>query len=157
MPVFNKLYAPATFKFNPQLFREHGALLVVEIHIPSVLENVWTAQKKTIPTPKKGVALIDTGATNTCVDYTVISSLGVKSVGVINSGTAGGLAQMNLFPARLKFPNENLDLEFTSCAGVSLDGQAALGLPIVALLGRDVLSNFILIYNGPAGMYTITT
>lgn len=157
MPAFNKLYAPSTFKFNPQAFKEHGALLVVEIHIPIVLENVLKIQNKPIPGPKKGVALIDTGATNTCVDHNVISGLGVKSVGVINSGTAGGSAQMNLFPARLKFPNENLNLEFTSCAGVSLDGQTAMGLPIIALLGRDVLSNFILIYNGPAGMYTITT
>lgn len=157
MPAYNRLYSSHLFIFSPTALKDNGAVLTVEISISNVLENLLKSQNLPIPQPITGIALIDTGATNSCVDQKIISTLGVQPVGTINSGTAGGIIQQNLYPAHFRFPQENLDLNFTACAGVTLDGQNALGKPIVALLGRDILARFILIYNGPAGMFTITT
>jgi len=32
---------------------------------------------------------------------------------------------------------------------------AGIGQPLIALLGRDLLQRFILVYNGPAAMFTL--
>jgi hypothetical protein len=59
-----------------------GPLLQVEISIPSALEQLLAAQNQPIPSPKTGWALIDTGATRTCVDAKTVSALGVNPIGV---------------------------------------------------------------------------
>jgi hypothetical protein len=99
--------------------------------------------------------LIDTGATRSCVDSKVIASLGVKPIGVAVTGTAGGPVQQYRYPARFRFPGEGLEIEFSSVIGVNLAGQSIGGRDIIVLLGRDVLSRCILIYNGPGGFFTL--
>ncbi len=41
---------------------------------------------------------------------------------------------------------------------MDLSGQTvfALNKPLVALLGRDVMTSMVLIYNGPAGMFSLS-
>jgi hypothetical protein len=51
----------------------------------------------------------------------------------------------------MSFPGTQLPgLEFSSLIGSVLAAQG-----IVGLLGRDVLSHFLLVYNGPAGMFSL--
>lgn len=107
--------------------------------------------------------MIDTGATRTCVDEPILkNALALKPIGIVNSGTAGGSVQQALYPARLVFTEQKLDLEFSSVVGVDLSGQQ---LPdtaehgkqdLIALVGRDILANCVLIYNGPGGFFTLS-
>lgn len=58
---------------------------------------------------------------------------------------------MPLHPLRFSFPGTDLPpITFRRVAGSALQSQG-----IVALLGRDVLANFILVYNGPAGTFSL--
>ncbi|HEY3125335.1 MAG TPA: hypothetical protein VGK70_14890, partial [Thermoanaerobaculia bacterium] len=63
-----------------------------------------------------------------------------------------------LYPARLTFPGTNLHaMNFSFLLGARLSGVGVSGLnvPLVALLGRDILRSFVLVYNGPGGGFTL--
>ncbi len=54
-----------------------GPILQVSITIEQNAGKGLVAQGKTLPTPKSGLALIDTGASNTCVDEQAAKDLGL--------------------------------------------------------------------------------
>jgi hypothetical protein len=86
------------------------------------------------------------------VDEEVIASLGVPPINRVSVQTPSGQAQQYLYPALLTFPGTQLPGgEFSSVVGATLAAQG-----IIALIGRDVLSRCLLVYNGPADMFTIT-
>jgi hypothetical protein len=78
---------------------------------------------------------------------------------MVTVGTAGGAQQQLLYPARFSFPGTNLpSLEFNSLLGADLTSQGIpgpRGAPLMALLGRDILEHFVLIYNGLQGLFTL--
>ena len=131
----------------------------VQVEVPTALASQFEQEGHAVPTPVPGFALIDTGASVSAVDVAAIGQLGVQPVGVANVGTAGGPQQQATYPARFSFPGTPLpSIEFGQLLGANLVGQQ-LPLPqgqIVALLGRDLLQHFILIYNGPGAMMSLS-
>ncbi len=128
-----------------------GPRLNVEVHVPQPLATLLSQQGKPIPKPAPGLALIDTGASITAVDDSVITSLGVQPIGVTTVHTPSGSAPQNQYPVRFVFPGSSLpELSVTQAIGSVLRPQG-----IVALIGRDALSSVILVYNGPVGMMTL--
>jgi len=140
---------------NPAALAGAGPILQVEVNLPQPLINLLSSQNKPIPAPTPGFALIDTGASRTCIDSLVLSNLGISPIGLVTMGTAGGSTSCPLFPAKLSFPVINLVIEFGSVAGVNLKGQVINGTPLVVLIGRDVLSRCLLIYSGIGGFFTL--
>ena len=142
MPVYE-------IRSSSDILKSAGAILPnIEISLPQILVDELT--KKGMPTPKPiaGNALIDTGASATVVDLSVISSLQISPVGVATVLTTAGPVQQNLFPIRFVLP------------GLVIDVSAVLGADlrpfgIVSLIGRDILSSFLMIYHGRAGMITL--
>jgi hypothetical protein len=65
------------------------------------------------------------------------------------------LAQLQGQPTKLNFPGANFEIEFGSVIGVDLSGQSIAGQNVIVLLGRDVLSRCVLVYNGPGGIFTL--
>jgi len=128
-----------------------GPLIAVEVHVPQPLATLLSQQGKPVPKPVPGSALIDTGASITAVDDSVITSLGVQPVGVTTVHTPSGSAQQNQYPVRFTFPGTNLP----ELSGTQAIGSVLLPQGIVALIGRDALRSLILVYNGPAGMITL--
>jgi hypothetical protein len=82
--------------------------------------------------------------------------LGVKTVGTVLCGTAGGQIQQQRYPVRFSFPAFGFDVPFNVATGVDLSGQLVEGHQIVALIGRDVLANCVFSYNGPGGFFTLS-
>ena len=83
-----------------------------------------------------------------------MSQLGVNPIGVVTSGTAAGPVPHNLFPAHFTFPAAGIDLDFSAAVGVDLTGHNINGQQLIALIGRDVLSRGIFVYNGLLGAFT---
>ena len=131
-----------------------GPLINVEISIPNALATYNQQNSVPIPSAKSGYALIDTGCSFTSVDDSTVSSLGVKPVGLGKVGTAGGQRQVNLYPAHVKFPGTQIEIDYSSVLSADLNGQNFKGTPIIALIGRDILAQCVLVYNGITGMYT---
>lgn len=165
MPIYNSIHTastPATPP-HPAGLVQTGAVFPIEIHVPTRVAELLTNEGKPVPKGVSGLALLDTGATLTGVDASVPKSLGVPPVGQVQSGTAAGKARQNTYPARLVF---------TSIPRLILEAQAAVGVdlsdykiqmapnqpaqPIVALIGRDVLANWLLVWNGPMGMWSVS-
>ena len=150
MPVYNSPPVPGSQPASLVL-RLQGSVLPVEISIPQTLQRRLTQQGQSFPAPQSGLALIDTGASLSAVDDEVILTLGIAPVGQTQIHTAGGIVARPLYPARFSFPGTDLPpLTFRRVAGSALQSQG-----VVALLGRDMLANVILIYNGPAGTFSL--
>ena len=103
--------------------------------------------------------MIDTGATFCAIDDTVAQQLGLQPVGMQAIGGAAGIQQHPLYAAKMSFPGTQLpSLESSRLVGVNLAGHAAnvAGGPLLALVGRDLLKHFVMVYNGPMGLITMT-
>jgi predicted aspartyl protease len=95
------------------------------------------------------LALIDTGASHTCIDEQAARELGlpVIDVGYMISATHEKVP-CNIYPVSISTPIMTLNAPRTM--GASLSGQGLL-----ILIGRDVLAACVLHYNGVNGQYTL--
>jgi hypothetical protein len=143
---------------SPQALMTTGPLIQIQIEIPAALAAIMQAANQPIPAPVDGMALIDTGATITSIHAPILTGLGINPVGVANVGTAGGPQQQSTYPARFSFPGTPLPgFEMAQVIGCDLTGQTVLNQrQLIALIGRDVLANAILVYNGSAGMFSLS-
>lgn len=135
-----------------------GAYFPIEVHVPPQIAEALTNAGQSVPHCATGLALIDTGATLTCVHEPLLHSLGLNPVGTVNSGTASGPVRQNVYPARIVFPTKGWTLDVAQAVGVNLTGQVVPEKPpkpIIALLGRNALASWVFIYNGPAGYWTV--
>lgn len=111
-----------------------------------------------LPQGQRANFLIDTGASCTCVDPAFLTALGLTPTGVTpiqTPSTAGSTHVCSLYDVMLFIPSN----------GPGTNGHLIDALPIVAtqlssqgidgLLGRDVLNNCTLFFNGSASMYTL--
>ena len=159
MPVYNRHYWPDVSQVGaPDGLVWYGPVIPVEVAVPQALAQHLVNANLPVPAPIAGWALIDTGATITAIDTSVLDELGVPAVGVARVGTAGGPVQQNVFPARLSFTGTDLqDLAFNKAVGCDLSEFVAPGDErLIVLLGRDLLQYFVLVYNGPGGIITIS-
>ncbi len=150
MPVVNRIYIPQTGQLGPATLQTEGAWVELEVAIPTGLENYLRQQSLPIPKPTAGRALIDTGATFSAIDDTIMRALGVNPINVVQGGTANGPALQYIYPARFIFTGLGWTFEFTRATGVNLTGTG-----YIALVGRDVLALMSMVYNGPLGIVTL--
>jgi len=158
MPVFNGQFFendPAGGQRPGTTTLAHlGPTLAVSVSIPQALADLYARQQRLLPSPITGIGLIDTGATRSCVHAPIMRNLGVNPIGVVTIGFAAGQALHNLFPAHFTFPAAGIDIDFASVVGVELAGQMINGQQLIALIGRDVLSMGIFVYNGSMGTFS---
>ena|SRR2546425_5574102 len=158
MPVYNSQFLEnlpgGGQRISPAVLASVGPILDVSVSIPQALTDFYTRQQIPIPSPITGIALIDTGASKSCVHGPVMSTLGVNPIGIATSHTAAGPVPHNLFPAHFTFPGARIEVDFASVVGADLSGQIINNRQLIALIGRDVLSMGIFVYNGPAGAFS---
>lgn len=158
MPHYNTYVRDPGGNLNPSGLRVLGAIFAIEIHVPPQIADALAKENKPIPAPQSGLALIDTGATMTCVHEDILVALGLSPVGVVKAGTAAGPVQQNVYPVRIVFPAQNWTLD-VQAAAVDLSGQTIPlnpPQPMIVLLGRNLLEKWILVWNGPGGHWTVS-
>jgi predicted aspartyl protease len=103
-----------------------------------------------VPSPVPGLALIDTGASATCIDDALAQQLQLPVIDVVNMTSASHAStQQNIYPVLIEV-----------VGGIRIDVPRAIGANLatqnlVALIGRDFLQHCTLFYNGPAGAITL--
>jgi hypothetical protein len=119
--------------------------------------NALTKAGLQIPTPELVNVLVDTGASGTCIDPSHIAKLGISPSGIIDvhtPSTAGVAAQCNQFDVDIAVILDNGQYHFVNTLPVIESSLASQGID--GLLGRDVLSQGILIFNGAAKTFTLS-
>jgi len=142
MPIYEVQVSP------PSDLQSGGPRLPVDIALPQILVDRLNQEGFPVPPPISGHALIDTGASVSVVDTSVITRLQINPIGVTTIGTAAGRVRRNLYPSRFIFPRLVVDLS-------PIIGADLSSFQIIALIGRDILSRFLFIYHGPAGRITL--
>ncbi|MGC1106198.1 MAG: hypothetical protein WA876_06645 [Candidatus Acidiferrales bacterium] len=153
MPVFN------FFHWSEKLGRtlnETGALVSVEIGIPTALKQYLSEKGIAIPAAISGFALVDTGAFATAVDESVFGSLQVPHIDEIQTDTPHGSGTSKVYPANVTFPGMNVsDMPMERVVGCKLKWKTRDEKEIIMLMGRDLLQYFLFIYNGPSSDVTL--
>jgi hypothetical protein len=117
----------------------------------TILATVSLGQPVTAPagTPNvnRVLALIDTGAIASCIDEVLAQQLQLPLVNQQNAAGVGGVHVLNQYLAYISYPG----LNFVQ-AGLFLGAQlAAGGQGHQALIGRTMLANTLLVYDGRTG------
>ena len=137
-------------------FGSAGPLISIGVAVSAPREAALVAAGRPVPTPMFAAGLVDTGASIPCVDPSIIKTLELSPTGSApmhtpSSGTTGHVC--NLFDVML---------------WLLMDGQihvASLTIPVAeaqlsqhgfdALIGRDVLDQGMMFYNGPSKSITL--
>lgn len=113
--------------------------------------------QQVVPPVKQIRALIDTGASNTCIDPAVLAELGLTPTGTVavTTPTTGATpVECNQYDVALVIPAPNGPAFMVGTIAVTenefLNAQGFHGL-----IGRDVLSRCLFGYNGAMGLFTL--
>jgi hypothetical protein len=128
---------------------------VVEVLIfPSVAQVQQLQQShQPIPAPVKIQALIDTGASGSCINPAVAESLALSQVGVSNMSTPSTTTpvQCPIVMLDVLFMPNQVKVGNIFATVAPLGGQQ-----IQMLIGRDVLKHGVLIYTGYINQFTLS-
>ena len=132
-----------------------GPLIDLLVSVSSPRRDALTKAGLPVPNPVSLRALIDTGASGTCIDPTIIQQLGMPPSGstlIHTPSTSGAPHPCNQYDVSLIFVHPKITFTFHALPVVetSLASQGIQGL-----LGRDVLAECLFIYDGASGNYTL--
>ena len=142
-----------TIPLPPKIsLQQKGPLVQVGLTIEQSFAQALAQQGKTVPAPITGWALIDTGASVTCIDDAAATKLGLPVVDQVKMCSASHANTVqNVYPAQLAVAGLNFTFNLPKAMGATLEPQG-----IIALIGRDALSVCTLFYNGLTGETTIS-
>jgi hypothetical protein len=102
-------------------------------NVPVIMQSVMT--------------LVDTGAATSCIDDTLAQQLNMPLINQIPSAGVGGRTTLNLYLGRFVIPQLGFSRAGAFIGALMTQG----GMMHRAIIGRDVLSSMLLIYDGISG------
>jgi hypothetical protein len=137
------------FTWRQADLRAQGPTATVSIAVTAAAQAALTTAGDTAPAPVQVTAMIDTGATGTAIAPGIAQQLSLQPVGItLVSTPSSANVPMPQYAIRLLLaPTVIFE---TTAIEAPLHGQA-----IQALIGRDVLSQAVLVYIGYANEFTI--
>jgi hypothetical protein len=132
-----------------------GPILDVRIGVSQARAAALRTANQAVPNPVQIRGLIDTGASCTCIDPAVLSSLGLAPTGVspmLTPSTGQQAHHANVYDVSLILVHPSLTLTHQNVPVA----EAQLAIQgIQALIGRDVLRLCLLVYDGQSGVCTL--
>lgn len=129
----------------------------MQLGVSTARRVVLEKQGSKIPQPVTVQGIIDTGATNTCIDPSVVKSLGLAPIGKADITTPSTGKNPAIF--------DQYDVSITIFSTTEESPYWIANLPVIEseldhqgfqiLIGRDVLSQCLLTYDGKLGQYTL--
>lgn len=111
-----------------------------------------TQQGKPTPQPVNGWALLDTGASNTCIDEGEAQKMQLPVIGVGSMSSAThAKSPSNIYPIQIEVTGFPIRFQSPRTMGAALKEQGLL-----LLIGRDLLQYCTLFYNGGTGQITLS-
>jgi len=155
MPILNSRMQVRTgageLRQTPEVLTANGPLIPVTITLSDESLRAYRERGEPIPEAVRGLALIDTGASATCFDEASARKAGLPAAGVTKMASVSHRDhEAPVFAGKISTPTIAIDVK--KGAGANL---ATFNSELVALIGRDVLSSAIFVYNGPEGHFSI--
>ena len=147
--------AELSFKVSPKHLEKTGFVIPITLQTPSFLcLPPFSKQYRAITV----IALLDTGATRTCISGLVASILELSPVGFSKAHTASGVEEFADYAVDVQFPDAGLrgfeDVNVGSCnlpyRHDLPDEYRMAATNIGALIGRDMMSRWSIVWNGPS-------
>jgi len=141
-----------TLPLNP-----HGPIVIVGLMVSTPRRKALVAAGKPLPPTVFLSLLVDTGASGTCIDQSHFPKLGILPSGFVmvhTPTTAGTAVRRNQYDVDIGIILGNGSFHLVDTLPVVESSVACQGID--GLLGRDVLSQGIFIYNGAAKTYTLS-
>ena len=126
-----------------------GPIIEVVIFPPQPVAQQMQKEGKQVPS-YKAIALIDTGASSTCISDEIVQKLGLVSFDVQNVHTAVGPSAQLLYDIGVGLPISQPNLLAVQAPCADLSGQT-----FHVLLGRDILSMCSMFYNGKDNSFVL--
>jgi hypothetical protein len=152
VPTYNHFTIDGNNQPSRAVLLGAGPTIQIEVSIHPSAAQALQASGQPIPAPVTGAGLIDTGAGVSVVDINaVVGPLKIPPIGTRPIHGVGGVNSHLLHAASFRFPATTFPpVNFAFVVGADLAPQG-----IIALIGRDVLMHFVMIYNGVFGQYTL--
>lgn len=143
-----------TLQLSPQ-----GPLLLAFIGVSQARHAALTAANQPIPNAVQIQALVDTGASCTCIDPSVLQSLALTPTGIVTMNTPSTGTQPHT--------TQQYDVSIIIPGGLPTHIPLVVGnVPVVAsqlaaaqgfqgLIGRDILAQCLFTYNGEMDQFTL--
>lgn len=132
---------------RPDLLAENGPMVVVQIGFDPGL-HPGDEQGPNLSNIKYS-ALVDTGTRDSCIDSNLAMKLNLPILGQRILTGIHGPQSTNIYGAQVYIPELNVAFSHQFAGGL-------LGNPPHVLIGRDLLQNFTMIYEGQTGVVRIS-
>ncbi len=132
-----------------------GALLPIFIGVSASRATALKAAGQPVPNSILASGLVDTGASGICIDPSIALQLSLQAIdiGYMLTPSTGDVPQPTpIYDISLSVQHTNSSLDFDSVPAMEskLSNQG-----FTVLIGRNILSKCILIYDGVSGIYTL--
>jgi hypothetical protein len=130
-----------------------GPKVEVSIQMSKAFSEELLKEKKEIPRPIVGMAVIDTGSSISGINQETIEHLQLQVIDVRKVRAATEKPKYRKFYAatfHIHMDNK-IEIPLERVVGIPLEDQG-----IIALIGRDILKNFTFIYDGKNRLYSLT-
>lgn len=139
-------------------FALEGPVVNAFVGVSQARADALKAAGQPVPTPAHVIALVDTGASGTCIDPAILTGLGLTATGSVPV----------LTPSTGSTPHtaDQYDVSFLIPTGPNQTPLVIPALPVMcselavqgiqALIGRDILRNCLLVYNGDIGLFSLS-
>jgi hypothetical protein len=136
---------------------QQAPIVVMMVGVSQARHTALTDLNQPIPQPQNIRALIDTGASHTCVDPMVFQALALQPTGstpMLTPSTGPIPVDADTYDVSIMIPNgPHPGLIIPNMAVSASELFTAQGFH--ALLGRDILSRCVLTYNGSVELFTL--
>jgi predicted aspartyl protease len=134
-----------------RVMRDKGPCVPGVIKVAQSIADALMQAGTPVPAPISGMVLIDTGASNSCIDDGIAQRLQLPVIDVVNMTSASHAStQRNVYPVQIELAS-GLTVNVPRAIGAELASQ-----DLVGLIGRDFLQRCTLFYNGITGEITLS-
>jgi hypothetical protein len=133
---------------DAEFSEKHGAFITALVGVSKPHENALRSADYPLPSLQEVRLLIDTGATGTCIDESVLANLEIAPSGFEELASASRKNEYrNTYDISLWIPDRDNNLWIVSrCMRVMESNSARLGF--TGLLGRNVIARGSLLFDG---------
>ena len=148
-------------EINPRYLSSTGFVVPIIVQTPSIMcSPPFSKQLRTVTV----MALLDTGASRTCISDTIAADLELSPIGFSQINTAAGIKIFPDYAVDILFPNANmksfLNLAVGSCQlpyrKNPQSGNIMEETNFGVLIGRDMMERWNIVWNGPTSSVFIS-